>query len=154
MSMDIKRIKQMIGRCQSREELREVIKAANDRETELRKREQEQAAHAQEQAWLSAKKAKAGQVAVIFHGTEAAPIVVAPGKRRGDYKRTSFSTGTLLRVHCVQPRAKRAWFRNESSGEGYCMTPREIGMLGIRFFPDELTAHVALAQSGLLAAAA
>lgn len=147
--MEAKQIKEAIGRCRSQAALREIVEACRARQGELRKREQEELAHAIEQAWLSVRKSQSGHVAVVFSGAEIAMGVVDAGKRRSQGKRVRLAAGTILRVHAVQPRAKRAWLRNESSGEHYAMTPRELGLLEIRAFRDDLTAHVALAQRGL-----
>lgn len=151
--MDAKQIKESIGRCRSQEVLLEIVKACRARQDELRKRAQEQLAHAVEQAWLSVRKSKPGHVAVVFNGAETVMGVVGAGQRRAQGKQVQLATGTLLRVHAIQPRAKRAWLLNESSGEHYAMTPRELGLLEVRAFRDELTAQVALVQRGLTAGA-
>lgn len=148
--MDTKQIKEAIGRCRSRTALKEIVAACQRRDDELRKRELEQLAHASEKAWLSAKGSKSGHVAVAFKAAEVSIYVVEAGKRQSYLKRVCFAAGADLQVRTVQPRAKRVWLENKSSSELYAMTPRELGLLEIAVFPDELTAHVALAQRGLL----
>ncbi len=151
--MDAKQIKEAIGRCRSPEALREIVEACRARQDELRKRAQEQLAHAIEQAWLSVRGSKPGHVAVVFNGAEINMGVAGAGQRRAQNRRVHLAAGTILLVHAVQPRAKRAWLRNDSSGEHYAMTPRELGLLEVRAFRDELTAQVALVQRGLPAGA-
>ena len=68
-------------------------------------------------------------------------------------KSVEIAAGALLRVTCVQPRAKRVWLRDEVSGTAYGMAPSDLGSLEVAFYPDELSAHVALVRSGLLPAA-
>lgn len=142
--MDAKQIKDAIGRFRSPEALREIVEACRARR---------QLAHAVEQAWLSVRGSKPGQVADVFNGAEVEIGVAGAGQRRAQGKRVHLAAGTILLVHAVQPRAKRAWLRNDSSGENYAMTPRELGLLEIRAFRDELTAQVALVQRGLPAGA-
>lgn len=151
--MDAKQIKEAIGRCRSQEVLREIVESCLARQNELRKRAQEALAHAVEQAWLSVRKSKPGHVAVAFNGAEVVMGVAVAGQRRALDKRVQLAAGTLLRVHAIQPRAKRVWLLNESSGEHYAMTPRELGLFEVRVFGDELTAQVALVQRDLPAGA-
>lgn len=149
--MDAKQIKEAIGRCRAPEALREIVEACRAQEGELRKCAREQMAHATEQAWLSVRGSKPDHVAVVFNGAEIYMGVAGAGQRRAQNRRVHLAAGTILLVHAVQPRAKRAWLRNESSGEVYAMTPRELGLLEVRTFPDEFTAQVALVQRGLTA---
>lgn len=148
--MDTKEIKEAIGRCRSRTSLNDIVAACRARDEELRKREHEQLACAIEKSWLSAKGSKAGHVAVAFKAAEVLIYVAEAGKRQTILKPVSLAAGAMLQVRSVQPRAKRVWFLNETTGESYGMEPPDLGRLEIAVFPDELTAHVAMAQSGLL----
>lgn len=140
--LNIKRIKRTINQCQSPEDLKEIIRAAQERMAELRKQEIERT---QKIVWDALSKAKEGHVAVVFNGTEITMEVSENGARLTRLKRCTFLPGMVLHVHALQPRAKRLWLRNSAGDKIYRMEARELGTLDIRVFPDELTAHVAIA---------
>lgn len=148
--MNTMELRRAINRCRSQETLREIADLCRARQDELRKQKREEAAYAVEQAWESVRAAKAGYVAVLFSGGDIELPAVEALRSRARPKRVALPAGTTLLVHAVQPRAKRVWLRNVSSGECYGMTPRELGLLKVCSFKDELTAHVALVQRGLL----
>lgn len=149
-SLNIKRVKRTIAQCPSIEGLKEIILAAQERVIELRKQEAERA---HQLAWDAISKAKEGYFAVVFRGAEITLAVAENGARATQNKVSRFLPGMLLHVHSVRLRAKRLWLRNDAGDRLYGMDARDLGALNIRVFPDELTAHVAMAEHGQSAAA-
>ena len=139
------KIKRMIAQCESIENLNEIAKAAQAQTAELRKRAAEEIAHAKEQAWEDVRKSKPKQVAMTLKGGSAS-ILVGEGSGTTHPRQISMAAGEVLRVHAVQPRAKRLWLKNDSGNAVYLMTPDLLAKLVVRVYPDELTANIALVQ--------
>lgn len=148
-SASLRRMQRAIAASGSIDDLRAMIKAARAREADLLKDASEKRACEQEITWAAARKTKSGHFAAAFRENEFQVAAVPPGGRQSKPVQKRFAAGTVLTVHSVQPRAKRIWLTAQAGGEIYAMTPRELALLDIRFFPDELTLHVALATGRL-----
>lgn len=152
MSAKHAKIARFVGGLSSIEELEFLVKAARERMHQIRLEANERAAAAQEAKWSAVRRAKKGHYAVVHAAVEPVRILVAPpGKTIAMWQAATMRQGLVLTVAAVQPRAKRVWLANQDSGETYCMTPRELSVLDVRIYPDEMTAQIAAAgqRSGL-----
>lgn len=144
-SRQVDRIARLIGEVGAAADACEIARIARDRAQELRKEGLERRVAAQEAAWRNASRASPGCWAVTSAECEAWLLVAPHGKKMAMFNSARLPAKTALRVYVIQPRKKLAWLVNEANGEKYAMTPSDLACFGVKFYPDELTAHIAIA---------
>ncbi len=144
-SRQVDRIARLIGEVDTAADAYEIARIARDRAHELKKEELERRAAAQETAWRNASRASLGCWAATSAECEARLLVVPHGKKMAMFKSARLPAKTVLRVYAIQPRKKLAWLVNDATGEKYAMTPGDLACFGVKFYPDELTTHIAIA---------
>lgn len=137
------KLKRLVTQCESREDLKEVIRAAQDRANQLRKQDIDRA---RDHAWSAICKAETGQVAIVLQGADVQLLVGKPGGRTLNWRTTNIPTGEVFRVWAVHPRAKRLWLKNDVGDKLYCLTPDLLTKIALGLYRDEMTAHIGLNQ--------
>lgn len=149
MSAKHAKMTRFVDALSSIDEVEALIKAAHERVRQIRLEANEQAIAAQEAKWDAVRRAKKGHYAVVHTAAAPTRILFAPANvRAAQWKTLTLPQGTVLAITHIQPRAKRVWAEGPGTGETYCFEPRELALLDVRIYPEEMTARVAAVSCG------
>lgn len=144
MSAKHAKITRFVDALSSIDEVEALIKAAHERVRQIRLEANEQAIAAQEAKWDAVRRAKKGHYAVVHAAAAPTRILFAPANAKAaQWQTIAIPQGTVLAIAHLQPRAKRAWMEDPDTGETYCFERRELALLDVRCYTEELAARVA-----------